>query len=72
MDTVATEYALPARAFDLVTFPEKTMENVIFRNCQLEAKEFGRIEAFKGLVFEQVNVSVAQGNHVENDGFDNR
>lgn len=70
--TLDADYSLPARAFDLVAFPEKPMEDIVFRNCQLTAKEFGRIEAVNGLVFDQVTVSVAQGNHVENDAFDNR
>lgn len=70
--TLSPDYTLPARAFDLVAFPEKPMTDVVIRNCQLTAKEFGRIEAVTGLVFDQVTVSVAQGNQGENDSFDNR
>jgi polygalacturonase len=70
--TLTADYALPARAFDLVAFQEKPMDNIIFKNCQIEAKEFGRIEAVNNLQLQNVTVSVAGGNDKTNDTFDNR
>ncbi|WBM69305.1 glycosyl hydrolase family 28 protein [Buttiauxella sp. WJP83] len=70
--TLDSDYALPARAFDLVAFPEKPMENIRFSQCNIEAKEFGRIVAVNGLQFNDVTVSVAEENDYSNDTFDNR
>lgn len=70
--TLDADYTLPARAFDLVAFAEKPMENIQFRKCHIEAKEFGRIVAVNGLTFNEVIVSIAGENDVTNDTFDNR
>lgn len=70
--TLDADYALPARAFDLVAFPEKPMENISFSHCRIEAREFGRIVAVNDLRFDDVVVSVAAENDGSNDTFDNR
>ena len=70
--TLDPGYALPARAFDLVAFPEKPMENIRFSQCSIEAKEFGRIVAVNGLKFNDVTISIAGENDYSNDTFDNR
>lgn len=66
------EYSLPSRAFDFVAFAEKPMENIVIENCNITAKEFGRIEAVKNLKLEHVVVSIEEGNNKQNDFFDNR
>lgn len=70
--TLDAGYALPARAFDLVAFAEKPMEDIRFRSCRIEAKEFGRIVAVNDLHFDDVVVSAAGENNDANDTFDNR
>lgn len=70
--TLDADYALPARAFDLVAFAEKPMEDIRFSNCRIEAKEFGRIVAVNDLHFDDVVVSAAGENTDANDTFDNR
>lgn len=66
------DYALPARAFDLVAFSKKPMQNIKFNNCYIEAKEYGRIVAVSDLMFDNVVVSIAGANDETNDTFDNR
>mgnify|MGYP005982950489 CR=1 FL=1 len=61
-----------SRAFDLVAFPNKPMENILFEDCQIEAAEFGRIAAVEKLVLKNVEIKVAQTNNQSNDTFDNR
>lgn len=63
---------LPSRAFDLVAFPEKPIEDVCFTHCTITAKEFGRIEAVQNLCFESCILSIETGNTVANNTFDNR
>lgn len=70
--TLDADYSLPARAFDLVAFAEKPMENISFSQCKIEAKEFGRIVAVNDLSFNDVVVSIAGENDDSNDTFDNR
>ncbi|MGQ3660699.1 glycoside hydrolase family 28 protein [Citrobacter braakii] len=70
--TLDADYSLPARAFDLVAFAEKPMENIHFSQCQIEANEFGRIISVNGLRFDDVVISVAGANQDSNDIFDNR
>lgn len=70
--TLAKDYSLPARAFDLKAFPDKPMENIHFSNVKITAKEFGHIEAIDNLRFDQVTVDVKQANNAANDEFDNR
>ncbi len=65
-------YPLPSRAFDLVAFPEKPIEDVCFTHCTITAKEFGRIEADQNLCFESCILSIETGNTVANNTFDNR
>ena len=70
--TLSEDYALPARAFDLVAFPERPMQNVSFSDCRIAAGEFGRIVAVEGMNFSNVQVSVSGNNDAGNDTFDNR
>ena len=70
--TLGEDYALPARAFDLVAFPERPMQNISFSQCRIEAREFGRIVAVEGLNFSDVAVSASGDSDAGNDTFDNR
>lgn len=70
--TLDKDYALTSRAFDLVAFTEKPMQNVSFSQCRIAASEFGRIVAVNGLNFSEVQISVAGNNDSSNDTFDNR
>lgn len=70
--TLDPHYPRAARAFDLVAFPHKPMQDIHFSQCRIAAREFGRIVAVEGVQFSEVQVSVSGDNDSSNDTFDNR
>lgn len=61
-----------SRAFEVAAFEEKPMEHVILEDIQIEAKEFGRIQAVKDWVWRDVNLTIQGGNDENNDQYDVR
>lgn len=69
---MSSDYSLPSRAFDLVAFSEKPMENILFENCKIIAKEFGRMIGVDKLLLKDVDLTIFDENEQSNDSFDNR
>lgn len=66
------DYQLSARAFDIVAFPEKPMEDIVIKDSKITATEFGRIVGVDNLQLENVSLSIKKQNDKGNDLFDNR
>ncbi len=47
-------YSLPSRAFDLVAFPEKPIEDVCFSHCQITAKRIRANRSSTKLMFQKL------------------
>jgi polygalacturonase len=66
------DYNGPSRAFEIDAFSEKPMENVVFNNVKIQAKELGRIQGVKNMSWKDVEISIDGPNNNENDQYDNR
>lgn len=65
-------YEGTSRAFEIDAFPEKPMENVIFENVRIQAKEFGRIQGVKNFKWKDVDISADGPNDDRNNQYDIR
>lgn len=66
------DYNGPSRAFEIDAFPEKPMENVVFENVTIQAKELGRIQGVKNMTWKDVEISIDGPNDSRNDQYDIR
>ncbi len=64
--------SLLTRAFHIEGFKDVPIQNLLFKDIEIECSEYGKISYVKNITFENLKITCSDKNHIENDIYDNR